>query len=323
MANDKLQKYSLAATELAVSLQIPQGDSFDLKVEQNQYSFYLNQQVVEQIQKAKDTGNILDIPLKLLVPLWYCLCFSDDFVATTEGKKDRTQSYAIFVVNILRVFWSKSSENQTTLQPGFTFNSYYQQEPSKSTDDYGQDCILQSVVLFHGDIIHKIQRDFIANNSDSRKIIAAHYWLSEQILNSLRNRLNLLVWELSSLVTGYFYAWNLYSLKVPYLENKIIFFIFLGLGITIAIALSRNLLLGQLQKRTDISYKYLNWLSWGITCIIPIIFFITWSISQGMININAILLPFVPSITPVVAKSCLGFFWRQVGKLIVRYVSSG
>jgi hypothetical protein len=191
-----------------------------------------------------------------------------------------------------------------------------------SPDNYEQDCILQSVVLFHGDIIHKIQRDFIDNNANSSKIIAAHYWLTEQVLSSLRNRLNLLVWELSSLVAGYFYTWNLYSLKVPYLGNKILFFGLIGLGITVTIALSRSSLAGQLQKRTNISYKYLNWLSWGITCIVPIIFLITLSISQGMISINTVLLPFVPSVTPLVAKSFLGFFWRRVGKLIVRYVMS-
>ena len=65
---------------LSLFLQIPQGDRFELKVEQSQCRFYLNETVVEQIQQAQRTGVSLYIPPKLIIPLWYYVCFSNNVV---------------------------------------------------------------------------------------------------------------------------------------------------------------------------------------------------------------------------------------------------
>ncbi|WP_375469407.1 hypothetical protein [uncultured Nostoc sp.] len=77
-----------ADVALSLFLQVPQGDRFELKVEQSQCRFYLNETVVEQIQQAQKTGVSLYIPSKLIIPLWYYACFSSNVVF---GKKEITE----------------------------------------------------------------------------------------------------------------------------------------------------------------------------------------------------------------------------------------
>jgi len=322
MDDDNIQTNNCADVAIAISLPIPQGDILQLQVEQSHYTFYLNQQIVEQIQQAKDTGTSLEIPLKLFLSLWYYTCFSYNFVPVSEGKeitnKPVTKSYTIFVVNILKAFWNKSLLNNTSLPAGFTFTSCYQQGQFSSADDHQQGFVLQSVVLFHGDILHKIKQEFLQYNLDCHKIISAHYWLTEQILGALRSRLNLLVWELSSLVTGFLFTDNLFDLNIPYLQNNTIFFIVIWLVLTISLASARYLFAKQLRGFNSIKHQYLNWFSWGITCIIPIFFFTSFSISRGIIPLITVLLPLIALFMPLIAQRSLIFILPRLGRFVVR-----
>ena len=85
---------------------------------------------------------------------------------------------------------------KTSLQSGITFNFYYKQAELDSAAYEDKNIILQGVVLPHGDIFHKIKWNFM-QSSNCSTIISAHYWLTEQILNCFRTKLNLLVWEVA------------------------------------------------------------------------------------------------------------------------------
>ncbi len=89
---------------------VPHGDRFELKVEQSQCNFYLNETVVEQIQQAQKTGVSLYIPPKLIIPLWYYACFSNNavFVKKKEiiEKKISNFFYVIVIVDIIKCFLS-------------------------------------------------------------------------------------------------------------------------------------------------------------------------------------------------------------------------
>lgn len=322
MDEDNIQINNITDVAVAISLPIPQGDILQLHVEQSHYTFYLNQQIVEQIQQAKNTGISLDIPLKFLLHLWYYTCFNYNLVPTSEGKgttsKPVTKSDNIFVVNILKAFWDKSLEKNTTLPAGFTFTSYYQQEQFFAADSPQKDCVLQSVVLFHGDILHKIKRDFLEYDLDCQKVVSAHYWLTEQILGALRSKLNFLVWELSSLVTSGFLTWNIFELSVSYFGINIITFIVIWLLLTISIAFSRYFIANQLRSGNSIKYQYLNWLSWGISSILPTIFLIIFSIGRGKIYISTVLLSLSAPLMPIVAKRSLNFILPRLLRFVVR-----
>ncbi len=320
MDEDNIQTNNFTDVAVAISLPIPQGDILQLQVEQSHYTFYLNQQIVEQIQQAKNTGSSLEIPPKLLLSLWYYTCFNYNFVPKSEGKeatnKPVTKPYTIFVVNILKAFWNKSLRNNLTLSAGFTFTSYYQQEQFSAADSPQQDCVLQSVILFHGDILHKIKRDFLQDDMNGRKVISAHYWLTEQILGGLRSRLNLLVWEISSLVTSAFFTWNIFELNPSYLGRNIILIIVIWLFLAILIASARSLFAKQLRKINNINYKYLDWLSWVISSILPAIFLMIFSINRGTIH-TTLLLSLIAPLVPIVAKPSLNFILPRLGSFLV------
>lgn len=323
MDDDKKQINNSADVAVAISLPIPQGDILQLQVEQSHYTFYLNQQIVEQIQQAKNTGSSLDIPPKLLLSLWYYTCFSQNFVPVSKRKDTKNQpvnkSYIFFVVNILKALRNKSQHKQITLPAGFTFTSYYQPEQFSAGDYPQQDCVLQSVVLLHGDIFHKVKQDFLLDNLDSQKIISAHYWLTEQILAALRSRLNLLVWELSSLVASLLVTWNIFELKIFYLPNNIIIFVLIWLVLTILLASIRYFSAKQLRAVNSIKSQYLNWLSWGITCVIPIVFSTIFSIGRGIIHPNTVLLPLFAPLIPIAAKRSLNFILPRLIRFAVRH----
>lgn len=322
MDDDNNQTNNFADVAVAISLPIPQGDILQLQVEQSHYTFYLNQRIVEQIQQAKNTGISLEIPPKLLLSLWYHTCFSYNFVSASEAKditsKPVTKSYTIFVVNILKAFWNQYLQKNTNLPAGFTFTSCYQQEQLSADDSSQPDCVVQSVVLFHGDILHKIKRDFLQYNLDCQKIVSAHYWLTEQILSALRSRLNLLVWELSSLVTSAFFTWNIFDLIIPDSGINIIIFIVIWLLLTILIASARYFFAKQLREINIINHQYLNWLSWGISSILPAIFLIIFSIGRGTTYISTVLLSLIAPLVPIVAKFSLNFILPRLGRFVVR-----
>ena len=315
MEDNKIQTNNPADAIIAISLQIPQGNILQLHVEQNDYSFYLNQQVVEQIQEARNKGISNEIPPKLLLPLWYCTCFSHNFVPTRKEEDGTritvTKSYTIFLINILQAFWSKSLQKNTSLQPGFTFTSYYQQEQLQSVDAHKQERVLQSVVLFHGDILHKIKWDLLNNNFDCQKIVAAHYWLIEQILGALRSKLNLLVWEIAAIVPAGFLAYNSHSING--LTSVITW-----IGATITIAFSRPILVKILRRFTTLKSENLdNWV-WAIVCSVSGI------ISHGvgeLSNIYLLLLLILSWLTPEIVKRTLRYIWPLLGKFMIRSLS--
>lgn len=139
-----------------------------LKVEQGEFNFYLNEVVVDQIQQAQATNCSLQVPSKLLAQLGYYACLND-----TQGRK---------------------------LQSGLTFYSYYFDSlgslQSQSSSDSHVKRKIRSFISLDGDIIHQVCKDFL-QDSNCEATILAHYWLSDQLLSSLRTNLNLLAWELA------------------------------------------------------------------------------------------------------------------------------
>ncbi|MEA5601027.1 hypothetical protein [Nostoc sp. UHCC 0252] len=293
---------------LSLFLQVPQGDRFELKVERSQFSFYLNEIVVEQIQRSQEIGVSLYIPPKLVIPLWYYACFSSNNLVFGK-KREITEKqisnffYVTLIVNIIKSFLSKTVQDKASLQPGFTFNSYYEQAESASDSYEARDIILQSTVLIHGDIFHKIKFDFM-QNSNCSAIASAHYWVTEQILSCFRTKLNLLVWEVASLFPAGFVAHSLYP------ANGILL-IFAWIGFTILFSITRYVLVNQLQRRTCINSKFINWLAWTLISLIPIVVAI-----NNFRDFNG-LLSLLSLIAPKLAEHILNFIKPRVGKLII------
>ncbi|RCJ27115.1 hypothetical protein A6770_02855 [Nostoc minutum NIES-26] len=210
--------------------------------------------------------------------------------------------YSIIIFNILKLILNKSFRKEIILQTEFTFNSYYRQKQVTNTD---KEPVLQSTIFLNGDIFHKIQKDFLETNSQFSTVISAHYWLVEQVMSYFRSNFNLLIWELASLVPAGVLAINLH------LANWTLS-LAIWLGTTISLATFRSGLLNQLQRRTTINSKYLDYLAWELTCLIPAIEIATTNSYQALFMM--VLSPLVPP----VCKRLLAFIWPQVGKLIMR-----
>ncbi|WP_445631685.1 hypothetical protein [Nostoc sp. DSM 114167] len=297
-------------------VQIPQGTPIELKikVESGQYTFYLNKTILKQIEEAREIGCSLYIPPKLLAYLWYYNCFSDKIclnknvtpytklVVTKNKLKIFDNS---FIGNFIKLFWSKSLQNKSRLQYGLTFNSYYREDTSALYFWKEQDIIVQSNILFYGDIIHKIRSDFI-QNSQCLNIVYVHYWLIEQILSCLRSKLNLLVWEIASLFPAGFLVYNLHP------ANWMLV-IFAWLGLTILFATTRYIVVNQFQSRTSINSKFINRLIWTLICFIPSVFVA----STSFRNFTALFLPLFSLIVPKLVEYILSFTWGRVVKLIM------
>ncbi|MEH1965692.1 hypothetical protein [Nostoc sp.] len=272
-----------ADVQLSFFLQIPQSTPIELeiKVEPGQYTFYLNKAVLKKIEQAREIGYSLYIPPKLLAYLWYYNCFSDDICFSKNIVQYKklliTKKYFkifenklfdnTFIVNFIKLLWSKSLLKKSPLQHGLTFNFYYREDTSGLYFWKEQDIVLQSNVLFNGDIIHKIRNDFI-QNPECLNIVYVHYWLIEQLLSYLRTKLNLLSWELASLFPATFLAWKLYLLQ----SLTVILSILAGLVTSFVFATIRYWFVNQLPRWTYIRYQYRNWLAWGVTCVTPSIF---------------------------------------------------
>ncbi|MEH1893490.1 MAG: hypothetical protein V7K92_30120 [Nostoc sp.] len=304
-----------ANVALSLFLQVPQGDRFELKVEQSQCCFYLNETVIEQIQQAQKTGVSLYIPPKLIIPLWYYAWFSNNVVFGNKkeitDKKVSNFFFVTAIVNIIKFFLSKTARGKTSLQSGITFNSYYEQAELASNAYEDKDIILQSTVLVHGDIFHKIKLNFMQNPNCSR-IVSAHYWLTEQILNCFRTKLNLLVWEIASLFPAGFAAYSLYPANV-------ILLIFAWIGFTVLFATTRYVLVNQLQRRTSINSKFINWFAWTLIYLIPSVVV---GATSSFSDVNALLVPFSSLIAPKFAEYILSFIRLRIGKLIIRRLLS-
>jgi hypothetical protein len=301
-----------ADVQLSFFLQIPQGNSIELeiKVEPAQYSFYLNKAVLKQIEQAQERGYSLYIPPKLLAYLWYYNCFSDNICFNHNRQSNKLviakKNFPIFdntfIVNFIRLLWSKLLQNKPTLQHGLTFNSYYQEETLALNVWQEQDIVLQSNVLFYGDVIHKIRSDFI-QNPECLNIVYVHYWLIEQILNSFRTKLNLLGWELASLFPATFLVWKLHlALSLSILAGVVTSFIFASI---------RYWLVNQLPRLTYISSQYRNWLAWGLTCVTSSIFLFN--------PTNFLFLLFLSLLGPLLQK-LFSLIVRQIGKGFMRWL---
>jgi hypothetical protein len=302
-----------ADVAFSLFLQVPQGDRFELKVERSQCSFYLNEIVVEQIQQAQKTGVSLYIPPKLIIPLWYYVYFGNNVVF--GNKKEVTEKevsnffYVTVIANIIKSFLSKTTLEKASLQSGLTFNSYYKQSESVLDAYEEKDIILQSVILLHGDIFHKIKLDFM-QNSNCSTIVSAHYWLTEQILNCFWNKLNLLVWEIASLFPAGFVVYNLHPVSG-------ILSIFALIGFTILFATTRYILVNQLQRHTSINSKFINWFVWTLICFIPIVV----GAISNLSNLKSLLLPFLSFIAPKIAEYILNFIRPRVWTILFTLVS--
>ncbi|AVH72339.1 hypothetical protein [Nostoc sp. 'Lobaria pulmonaria (5183) cyanobiont'] len=295
--------------QLSLFLQIPQGTPIELeiKVEPGQYTFYLNKSVLKQVEEAREIGYSLYIPPKLLAYLWYYSCFSDKIYFSNNTRPYKKlvitkKNFKIFgntfIVNFLNLLWSKSLQNKSTLQYGLTFNSSYREDTSALYFGKEQDIVLQSNILFDGDIIHKIRSDFI-QNPQCLNIVYVHYWLIEQILSYLRTKLNLLAWELASVLPAAFLVWKLH-LSLSILAWLVISFVF---------ATIRYWLVNQLARWTFIRYQYRNWLAWGLTCVISSIFTPT----------NFLYLLFL-SLLGRLLQRVFSFIVGQIGKFFMRWL---
>ncbi len=314
-----------------ILIQIPQGDRLEIKIEEGQCSFYLNQTVIEQIQQAKINGFSLEISSKLIIYLWYysisrssevlvrgaklcaptnfCTSFDWEPLCTFFSKHLILKNKNLFIIlDILNFFVSKTAREKTNLQSGINFNSYYKQAKSASDTYEDEDIILQTTIIFDGDIFHKIKYSFL-QNSNLSKIVSVHYWLTEQLISNFQTNPNLLTWELASSFTAGFVVYDLNP------ANGMLS-IFTWLGLTILFAITRYVLVNQLQRLTYMNLKFINWFAWGLVCLI-------FSVVVGSINdfsgVNFLLLPFLSVMTPKLVEYILSFIQPQVSKLIWRW----
>ncbi|MFW9259354.1 hypothetical protein RRG12_11595 [Nostoc sp. CALU 546] len=303
--------------QLFFFVQIPQGTPIELeiKVEPGQYTFYLNRAVLKQIEEARKIGCSLYVPPKLLAYIWYYNCFRDKIYFSQNTVQDKKlvinkKIFKIFddtfIVSFIKLFWNKSLQNKLALQYGVTFNFYYQEDTSGLYFWKEQDIVLQSNVLFYGDIIHKIKSDFI-QNPECLNIVSVHYWLIEQILSYLRTKLNLFAWELASLFPATFFAWKLHLAQSLTLSLSIL----AGLVTSFVFAIVRYWLVNQLPRWTSISSQSRNWLAWGLTCITSSIFVFTLN--------DFLFLLFLSLIGPLL-KWVFSIIVGQIGKGFMRWL---
>ncbi len=315
MNPDKTHTDREADVQLSFFVQIPQGTPIELeiKVEPGQYAFYLNKAVLKQIEEARKIGCSVYIPPKLIAYLLYNNCFIDntiqyqELVIAKKNFKTLKLFYDTFIVSFIRLLWSKLLQNKLNLQYGLTFNLYFREDTSALYLWKEEDIVLQSNILFYGDIIYKIRSDFI-QNPQCLNIVSVHYWLIEQILTCLRTKLNLLIWEIASIFPAGFLVYNLH------LANWMIL-IFAWLGLTILFATTRYIVVNQLQRRTSINSKFINRLIWTLICLIPSIMI---SATTSLSNITALFLPLLSLIAPKLAEYILIVTQGQVVKLIMR-----
>ncbi|MDZ8187443.1 MAG: hypothetical protein RMX96_21670 [Nostoc sp. ChiSLP02] len=300
-------------TGLFIFLEVPQGDRFQLKIEQGQYSFYLNQTVVEQIQQAKETNLSLEISAKTKFSLWYYGYFNHNLpLDNTENNilKVFYKSFLIIILlDIFQLLLNKNVRDERSLEPGITFNCYYKQDASPLDVYKEEDIILQTTVIFDGDIFHKIQCDFLQNSQYS-KIVSAHYWLTEQLLSSFQTYSNLLVWEVASSFTAGFVAYDLYPTNGT-------LSIFAWVGFTILFVTTRYVLANQFQRLTSMNFKLIDWLAWALVCLIPNLAVAN---IDGFNDIKTLLLPFLSGVAPKLVEYILRFIEPKVGKLIFSWL---
>ncbi|MEH2183723.1 hypothetical protein [Nostoc sp.] len=299
-----------ADVQLSFFVQIPQCTpiEIEIKVEPGQYAFYLNKAVLKKIEEARKIGCSLYIPPKLRAYLLYYNCFSDNtmqyqkLAVVKKSFKTLKLFDDTFVVIFIRLFWSKLLQNKLNLQSGLTFDLYYREDTSALYLWKEEDIVLQSNILFYGDIIHKVRNNFI-QNPECLNIVYIHYWLIEKILSYLQTKLNFLAWELASLFPAAFLTWKLHlALSLS---------IFVGLIISFVFTTIRHWLVNQLPKWTSINYQYRNWLAWGLSCVTSSIFMFT--------PTDFLFLLFLSIIGPLL-KWFFSLIVGQIGKVFMRWL---
>ncbi|WP_375472979.1 hypothetical protein [uncultured Nostoc sp.] len=310
MNADKTHTDSKADVQLSFFVQIPQGTpiKLEIKVEAGQYAFYLNKAVLKQIEEARKIDCSVYIPPKLIAYLLYYNCFNDStiqyhkLVVAQKNFKILKLFDDTFIVSFIRLFWSKLLQNKLNLQYVLTFNLYYKEDTSALYLWKEEDIVLQSNILFYGDIIHKVRNNFI-QNPECLNIVYVHYWLIEKILSYFQTQLNLLAWELASLLPAAFFAWKLHlALSLSILVGLVTSFVF---------ATIRYWLVNQLPRWTSISSQYRNWLAWGITCVSSSIFLFT--------PTNFLFLLFLSLLGPLLQR-VFSFVVGQISKGFMRWL---
>lgn len=236
-------------------LQIPGGTSFEVKASQGQYSFCLSEDVLTEIQKAKNARYPLYIPPKLLFNLGYYTSLNNpqDLKPNKEKRlgivqKQLRNFYNVFPLKYLQLFWDNSFK--VTLQSGITFYSYYEDI-----------CVLRSIISLDGDVIYQVRRDFI-QNSNFEATTSAHHWIVNHLLSRLRTNMDLLAWELTLLFPAFYSAWHLSQLllnqQLLWLLISVLVFS-TGVVLWLIFAVFHYWLVNQLQKRFSIHFNNLNY----------------------------------------------------------------
>jgi hypothetical protein len=309
--------------------QFPQNNGQDnccleVKAEEGAYSFYLNRTILEKIAQLKLQGISLDIPKGLLLNLWYYSIF-DSLVDRDENYDKSVDIYQhpqlsvliyFFLVKTWKILTSQNRNKTIKFQSGFTFNSYYQSTENQHFDNLN--IMMQSTILFDGDIIQKISQDLI-NNGDASGIVNSHYWLTEQVTKCLRSNLNSVYWFVSAIFPAAVITWKISSGMSLWLSilistlGWIIIFLVLGTLSLLIISQLKKLLVRIRNKSVDKFIEpVISWLVWVVTnLVISVNVFSHDSVS--LIE-NSLLMLFIPnvlkSLLPKVGKYLSKFFMK-------------
>ncbi|MFM6108468.1 MAG: hypothetical protein ACKPEO_24930 [Sphaerospermopsis kisseleviana] len=245
------------------SLQVPPGGSFvEFKVDEGEYSFYLNNSIIEQIEQAQIQGLSLYIPSGLVLPLWYYTFVTENVIEPNKNQVNYKNPKVYFLVylflaQIWQLLTNKNPQTKIISLSGFTFNSYYQ-----SRADQKINIILQTTVLFDGDIIHKIRYDLL-ENANCLRIVSAHYWLTEQIIKRLRSNLNSVYWFIYAILPASLIIWKVAAITGWQFFILILVWIILFLLLAILNLFIVNELKKYIGRKKN--QELINWLVWLIT----------------------------------------------------------
>ncbi len=262
-------------------------------------------------------GISLDIPKGLLLNLWYYSIF-DSAVDRDENYDKSADIYPhpqlsvliyFFLVKTWKILTSQNRNKTIKFQSGFTFNSYYQ-----STENI----MMQSTILFDGDIIQKISQNLISNG-DASKIVNSHYWLTEQVTKCLRSNLNSVYWFVSAIFPAAIITWKITSGMSLWLSilistlGWIIIFLVLGTLSVLIISQLKKLLVRIKNKSVDKFIEpVISWLVWvGTNLVISINVF---SRDSVLLIANSLFMLLLPNLLkyflPKASKYLFKFFMK-------------
>ncbi|MGA1263971.1 MAG: hypothetical protein ACO331_08690 [Prochlorothrix sp.] len=147
-----------------------------IQPEGNRFTFHLTEALILGIFQSRDRGHALDLPKPLRRTLRKAALW--DTGSETESEMDAEGDGASSV---------------PVAQSGLTFLTEYQ----------GQ-LVLESIVGLDGDILYRVKRDLL-REEQCLAVVAAHNWLVDQMLGSLRSQMEVpeaVSWTLALLPTG-------------------------------------------------------------------------------------------------------------------------